>query len=80
MTLLDTYNGFMAALAAGQLDSLPAFVDPGEYTETCVRLTGWTQGLDVALANRPSVRTSLQSQREADAGPTDAESRIEGEG
>ena len=51
MTLLDTYNGFIGALATGQLDSLPAFVDPDAYTETCVGLTGWTQGLDVALAN-----------------------------
>ena len=51
MTLLDTYNAFIEALATGQLDSLPAFVDPDAYTETCVGLTGWTQGLDVALAN-----------------------------
>ena len=51
MTLLDTYNSFIGALATGQLDSLPAFVDPDAYTETCVGLTGWTQGLDVALAN-----------------------------
>ena len=51
MTLLDTYNGFIGALATGQLDLLPSFVDPDAYTETCVGLTGWTQGLDVALAN-----------------------------
>jgi len=51
MTLLDTYNAFIEALATGQLDSLTAFVDPDAYTETCVGLTGWTQGLDVALAN-----------------------------
>jgi predicted ester cyclase len=51
MTLLDTYNGFIAALSAGQLDLLPTFVDPDAYTESCVGLTGWTQGLDVALAN-----------------------------
>jgi len=51
MTLLDTYHGFIGALATGQLDQLPAFVDPDAYTETCVGLTGWTQGLDVALAN-----------------------------
>ena len=51
MTLLDTYNSFIGALATGQLGLLPAFVDPDAYTETCVGLTGWTQGLDVALAN-----------------------------
>jgi len=28
MTLLDTYNGFIGALATGQLDRLPTFVDP----------------------------------------------------
>ena len=51
MTLLDTYNGFIGALATGQLDRLPTFVDPDAYTEDCVGFTGWTQGLDVALAN-----------------------------
>ena len=51
MTLLDTYNSFIGALATGQLGLLPAFVDPDAYTETCVGLTGWTEGLDVALAN-----------------------------
>jgi len=51
MTLLDTYNGFIGALPTGQLDQLPIFVDPDAYTEDCVGLTGWTQGLDVALAN-----------------------------
>ena len=51
MTLLDTYNSFVGALATGQPGLLPAFVDPDAYTETCVGLTGWTQGLDVALAN-----------------------------
>ena len=51
MTLLDTYNGFIGALATGQLDQLPTFVDPDAYTEDCVGFTGWTQGLDVALAN-----------------------------
>ena len=30
MTLLDTYNSFIGALATGQLGLLPAFVDPGE--------------------------------------------------
>ena len=34
MTLLDTYNGFIGALATGQPDLLPAFVDPGADTET----------------------------------------------
>ena len=34
MTLLDTYNGFIGALATGQPDLLPTFVDPGACTET----------------------------------------------
>jgi len=51
VTLLDTYNGFIGALATGRVAQLPSFVDPDQYTETCVGLTGWTQGLDVALAN-----------------------------
>lgn len=51
MTLLTAYRGFTSALAAGQLDRLPEFVDPDAYTENCVGLTGWTVGLDVALAN-----------------------------
>ena len=38
MTLLDTYNGFIGALATWQPDLLPTFVDPGACTETCVGL------------------------------------------
>lgn len=51
MTLLDTYNGFMNALAAGRMDEISTFVDPDALIETCVGLTGWTEGLDVALTN-----------------------------
>lgn len=50
-TLLDTYNGFMGALSAGRMDEVANFVDPDALIETCVGLTGWTQGLDVALTN-----------------------------
>jgi hypothetical protein len=51
MSLLATYRAFVAALASGQFDELPTYVDPDAYTESCVGLTGWTIGLDVALAN-----------------------------
>jgi hypothetical protein len=51
MTLPDTYNRFIGALATGQPGLLPAFVDPDTYTDTGAGLTGWTPGLNVALAN-----------------------------
>lgn len=51
MSLLATYRSFVTALASGQFGELPAYVDPDAYTETCVGLTGWTIGLDVALTN-----------------------------
>jgi predicted ester cyclase len=51
MTLLETYRGFTEALRERRYDDVSRFVDPVAYTETCVGLTGWTVGLDVALAN-----------------------------
>lgn len=51
MTLTDKYHGFLEALATGQIERLPDYVDPDAYTENCVGLTGWTTGLDVALTN-----------------------------
>jgi predicted ester cyclase len=51
MTLLQMYQGFRDALVHGRMAELPEYVDADAYTENCVGLTGWTVGLDVALAN-----------------------------
>ena len=48
--VLDTYNRYRELLFAGDFAHLTDVVDEG-FVETCVGLTGWTRGLDIAAAN-----------------------------
>lgn len=48
--VLDTYRRYRALLAAGDFAHLTEVVDEN-WVENCVGLTGWTIGLDVAVAN-----------------------------
>ena len=46
----DTYNRYRELLFAGDFAHLTDVVDE-DFVETCVGLTGWTRGLDIAAAN-----------------------------
>jgi predicted ester cyclase len=48
--VLDTYNRYRELLFAGDFAHLTDVVDEN-FVETCVGLTGWTLGLDIAAAN-----------------------------
>jgi predicted ester cyclase len=48
--VLDTYNRYRELLFAGDFAHLTDVVDE-DFVETCVGLTGWTRGLDIAAAN-----------------------------
>ena len=49
-TTLDMYRRYRGLLARGAFDQLVEVLDPN-WIESCVGLTGWTVGLDVALQN-----------------------------
>jgi len=46
----DTYNRYRELLFTGDFAHLADVVDEN-FVETCVGLTGWTRGLDIAAAN-----------------------------
>jgi len=46
----DTYNRYRELLFTGDFAHLTEVVDE-DFVETCVGLTGWTRGLDIAAAN-----------------------------
>ena len=46
----DTYNRYRELLFTGDFAHLTEVVDEN-FVETCVGLTGWTRGLDIAAAN-----------------------------
>ena len=46
----DTYNRYRELLITGDLNHLTDVADE-DFVETCVGLTGWTRGLDIAAAN-----------------------------
>jgi predicted ester cyclase len=46
----DTYNRYRELLFTGDFARLTEVVDE-DFVETCVGLTGWTHGLDIAAAN-----------------------------
>jgi predicted ester cyclase len=46
----DTYNRYRELLFTGDFAHLTEVVDQ-DFVETCVGLTGWTRGLDIAAAN-----------------------------
>ena len=48
--VLDTYNRYRELLFSGDFAHLTEVVDE-DFVETCVGLTGWTRGLDIAAAN-----------------------------
>ena len=48
--VLDTYNRYRELLFTGDYAHLTDVVDE-DFVETCVGLTGWTRGLDIAPAN-----------------------------
>jgi predicted ester cyclase len=48
--VLDTYNRYRELLFKGDFAHLTDVVDE-DFVETCVGLTGWTRGLDIAAAN-----------------------------
>lgn len=48
--VLDTYNRYRELLFTGDHAHLTDVVDE-DFVETCVGLTGWTRGLDIATAN-----------------------------
>jgi predicted ester cyclase len=50
MGVLDTYRRYRQLLFAGAYQRLPEVADEN-WVETCVGLTGWTIGLDIASAN-----------------------------
>ena len=50
-TPLETYRIFSEYLRTGQFNRLGEVVDSENYVENCVGVTGWTIGLDIALAN-----------------------------
>jgi predicted ester cyclase len=47
---LDTYHHYRDIIAHGQFDRLTEVLDE-QWVENCLGLTGWTIGLDIALAN-----------------------------
>ena len=47
---LDAYRRYRELVAHGQFDRLTEVLDE-RWVENCLGLTGWTVGLDVALAN-----------------------------
>ena len=48
---LETYRRFGEYLREGRYDRFAEVVDPEGYVENCVGMTGWTIGLDIAVAN-----------------------------
>jgi len=48
--VLDTYYRYRELLFSGDFAHLTEVVDE-DFVETCVGLTGWTRGLDIAAAN-----------------------------
>jgi predicted ester cyclase len=48
--VLDTYNRYRGLLFSGDFAHLTEVADE-DFVETCVGLTGWTRGLDIAAAN-----------------------------
>ena len=48
--VLDTYNRYRELLFKGDFAHLTDVADE-DFVETCVGLTGWTRGLDIAAAN-----------------------------
>jgi predicted ester cyclase len=48
--VLDTYQRYREVLFSGDFAHLTEVVDE-DFVETCVGLTGWTRGLDIAAAN-----------------------------
>ena len=48
--VLDTYNRYRELLFSGDFAHLTEVADEN-FVETCVGLTGWTRGLDIAAAN-----------------------------
>jgi len=46
----DTYNRYRELLFTGDFAHLTEVADE-DFVETCVGLTGWTRGLDIAAAN-----------------------------
>jgi predicted ester cyclase len=48
---LETYRMFGEYLRTGRYDRFAEVIDAENYVENCVSMTGWTIGLDVALAN-----------------------------
>ena len=51
---LTTYRTYLDHLANGRFDRLEEVIDAPHYVENYVGLTGWTIGLDVAMANLQS--------------------------
>lgn len=49
-TTLDTYRRYREIVAGGHFDRLTEVLDE-QWVENCLGLTGWTVGLDIALAN-----------------------------
>jgi predicted ester cyclase len=47
---LDAYRRYRDLAARGEFDRLTEVLDEG-WVENCLGLTGWTLGLDIALAN-----------------------------
>ncbi|OLB76758.1 MAG: hypothetical protein AUI14_17675 [Actinobacteria bacterium 13_2_20CM_2_71_6] len=50
-TPLETYRRFGEYLRTGRYDRFADVVDTDVYVENCVGMTGWTLGLDTAVAN-----------------------------
>jgi predicted ester cyclase len=48
--VLDTYNRYRELLFSGDFAHLTDVVNE-DFVETCVGLTGWTRGLDIAATN-----------------------------
>ncbi len=48
---LDVFEEWRRRQAAGELETIGDVLDTENYTETCLGLTGWTTGFDVALGN-----------------------------
>ncbi len=48
---LETYRRFEQYLREGRYDRFAEVVDVEGYVENCVGMTGWTIGLDIAVAN-----------------------------
>jgi predicted ester cyclase len=49
-TTLDTYRRYREIVAGGHFDRLTEVIDE-QWVENCLGLTGWTIGLDIAVAN-----------------------------